>query len=614
MKFVQGPDFPTGAILYGKSGIAEAYRTGRGSFTLRAKAAIENLTKDRRAIVITEIPFQVNKAKLIERIAELVQEKKVDGISDIRDESDRDGMRIVLELRRGEQAEIILNQLYKHTNLQTSFGMILLAVVHGQPREMGLVEAIRLFIDHRIEVVRRRTAFDLARAREREHILEGYKIALDSLDAVIKLIRASASPKEARDGLVTRFKLTEKQAQAILDLQLHRLTSMERQKLLDELEEIRKRISELESILASEKKVRGVIVDELKEIRNEYGGDKDPRRTRLEDEVAEIKLEDLIQEESVAITVTHSGYLKRTPISSYRHQRRGGAGRIGAGTRGEDFVEHLFVASTHSYILVFTSAGRVYWLKVYEIPDAAANAKGKAINTLVNLQEGELVRALLPIKDLESESEFIVMATRNGTIKKTPVKDFSNPMSRGIIAMGIEKGDELVSAKLSDGNGQILLASHEGMGIRFKEGDVRPMGRPAYGVRGMSLDDGDFIIGMEVAHDERQLVLSVTENGYGKRTPLSEYRLQSRGGSGVINVKTTDRNGKVIAVMAVGEDTEIVVISQQGKIIRVGTSEIREAGRATQGVRLLRLDEGDRVAAASVIPPEEEADQPSLIQ
>ncbi len=605
MQHVPGPDFPTGGILYGKSGIAQAYASGRGAFVLRARAGTEAIGKDRKAIVVTEIPYQVNKARLIERIAELVQEKRIEGISDIRDESDRDGMRIVLELKRGEQPDLILNQLYKHTNLQTSFGMILLAVVNGQPRELGLAAAIQLFLDHRVDVVRRRTSYELRKAREREHLLEGYQIALDHLDAVIQLIRASASPREAREGLVKKFALSEKQAQAILDLQLHRLTGMERQKILDELAEIRLRIAELESILASDKKLRGVIADELKEIRKDFGGDKDPRRTEIQAEVAEIQLEDLIKEETVAITVTHSGYLKRTPISTYRLQRRGGGGRRGAGTREEDFVEHLFVSSTHSYILVFTNTGRLYWLKVYEIPDAAASAKGKAVQSLVALQQGEEVRAMLPIKDLESETEFVVMITRSGTIKKTPVKDFSNPMARGIIAMGVDKGDELVKAKLSDGKSEIFLATHEGQGIRFLESDVRPMGRTAFGVRGMKLDPGDFIVGMEVAGDPSQLVLSVTEAGYGKRTALEEYRLQSRGGSGVINVKTTARNGKVVAVMAVSEAPEVMIISQQGKIIRCGSSSIREVGRASQGVRILRLEEGDQVAAASVLPPEE---------
>ena len=613
LKHVQGPDFPTGGTIYGKTGIQQAYQTGRGSFMIRARSHVETLAKEREAIIVTEIPYQVNKARLIERIAELVQEKKIEGISDLRDESDRDGMRIVLELKRGEQAEIILNQLYKHTNLQTSFGMILLAVVNGQPRELGLADALRRFIEHRVDVVRRRTSFELARAREREHILEGYKIALDHLDAVIKLIRAAANPREAREGLVAKFTLTEKQAQAILDMQLHRLTGLERQKIVDELEEIRKRIGYLEAILGSDKKLRGVIRDELKEIRSEYGGERDERRTRIEDEARELSLEDLIQEETVALTVTHTGYLKRTAVSTYRHQRRGGSGRIGAGTRGEDFVEHLFITSTHSYILVFTQAGRVYWHKVYEIPDSAANAKGKGITNLVNFQAGEKHCALLPIRDLERADEYIVMVTRAGIIKKSAVSDFANPRAGGIIAMGIEPGDQLVQAKLSDGKSQIFLASEQGKSIRFPESDVRAMGRTAFGVRGMTLSENDRLVGMEIARHDKQLILSVTENGYGKRTHLNAYRLQSRGGSGVINIRTSERNGRVVGVMAVEEDTEIMIISQQGKMIRVGTAEIREAGRATQGVRLLRLDESDRVAAASVIPPEEKViSQPEL--
>ncbi|MGH9474189.1 MAG: DNA gyrase C-terminal beta-propeller domain-containing protein, partial [Terriglobales bacterium] len=405
--------------------------------------------------------------------------------------------------------------------------------------------------------------------------------------------------------LIASFQLSERQAQAILDLQLHRLTGMERQKILDELGEVRGRIIELESILASDKKLRNVIAEELKEIRKEYGGERDPRRTEIQDSVAEIVLEDLIKEEKVAITVTHSGYMKRTPTSTYRLQRRGGGGRRGAGTREEDFVEHLFVSSTHSYILVFTNTGRVYWLKVYEIPDAGATSKGKAINGLVALQEGEEVRAMLPIGDLESEHEFVVMVTRGGTIKKSAVKDFSNPMARGIIAMGVDGDDELVKAKLSDGKSEIFLATHEGQGIRFRETDVRGMGRTAHGVRGMTLDQNDYIIGMEVAGNPDQLILSVTAGGYAKRTALSEYRLQTRGGSGVINVKTTSRNGKVVAVMAVSEKPEVMIISQQGKIIRCGSESVREVGRASQGVRILRLDEGDQVAAASVVPAEE---------
>jgi DNA gyrase subunit A len=642
LEFVKGPDFPTGAFIHGKSGIRQAYTNGRGRFVMRAKAAIENITKERQAIVVTEIPYQVNKARLVERIAELVNNKVLDDVSDIRDESDRSGMRVVVELKRGAQPEIILNNLYKHTQMQETFSMIFLAVIHGQPKEMGLVQAIQHFIDHRVEVVRRRTSYLLMKAREREHILEGYRMALDNLDAVIKLIRASGSRQEAKDNLLAaNFKivddemvkraggrqgrLTPKQADAILDLQLYRLTRLSTEEILNELKDIRERIAEYESILASDKKLRGVIVKELEEIKKKYG---DARRTEILDEAAEIKLEDLIADEQVAVTVTHSGYLKRTPISTYRHQKRGGTGRIGMRTREEDFVENLFIASTHAYILVFTNRGRVYWLKVYEVPDVGTAGKGKAINQLVALQPGETVRAMLPVRDLEEAGKFVFFATRNGTVKKTELKDFSNVMSRGIIAIGIENEDELVAAKLTDGNQIVFLATHEGQAIRFDEADVRSMGRPAFGVRGMDLDKGDYIVGMavtpkagaapvktngkkkdgeaEAEQPEPTLILSVTENGFGKRTDVEEYRLQSRGGKGVINVKTTERNGKVVGIMLVSEASEAIVISQYGKIIRLETRDIREAGRSTQGVRLLQLEGGDKVAAAVVIPAEEQ--------
>src|SRR5438105_4263167 len=613
LKIVKGPDFPTGAYIYGRSGIRDAYTKGRGRFIMRAKAAMEDLPQGRKAVIISEIPYQVNKAKLIERIAQLVNDKVVDDISDVRDESDRQGMRIVIELKRGAEPQIILNQLYKHTQMQESFSMIFLAVVNGQPREMGLITALQHFIDHRVDVVRRRTSFLLAKARDREHILEGYKIALDAMDAVIKLIRASASRVEARDGLVAGFKLSIRQSDAILDLQLHRLTQLAKDEIISELKEVRERIAEYESILASEKKLRGVIVSEMEEIKKEYG---DARRTVIQDEAAEITLEDLIADEQVAVTVSHSGYLKRTPISTYRQQRRGGTGRRGMTTRDEDFVEQLIIASTHAYLLVFTNTGRVYWLKVYEIPDVGPAGKGKNIVNLVSLQPGETVRAILNVRDLEEEGRHVLFATRNGTVKKTALKDFSNCMARGIIAIGIEKEDELVAARLTDGQQIIFLASHEGMAIRFAEEDVRPMGRPAYGVRGMDLDKADYIVGMAVTPKERKpsgtngdmqpsLILSVTEHGYGKRTDVDEYRLQSRGGKGVINVKTTARNGKVSAILLVNEESEAMVISQFGKIIRMDTSGIREAGRSTQGVRLLSLDPGDKVAAAVVIPPEE---------
>lgn len=625
LSLVPGPDFPTGAYLYGKSGIRAAYETGRGQFTMRAKAAIERPTKEKQQIVITEIPFQVNKAKTIERIAQLVQDKKIEGISDIRDESDRDGMRIVVELKRGEQPEVILNNLYKHTQLQDTFGMIMLAIVNGQPRTLSLLEAIQLFIDHRVTVVRRRTAHDLRKAQERAHILEGFLKALQHLDAIIKLIRASQTPKEAREGLMARFEFTERQAQAILELQLQRLTALEREKVQQEHDELQKKIREYEEILASDKILKKVIVEELKQVQREYG---DLRRTEIIEEQAEIKLEDLIAVEDVVITVSHSGYMKRTPLSTYRQQQRGGKGRLGMKTREEDFVEHLFIASTHSYILVFTNIGKVHWLKVYEIPDVGAAGRGKNIVNLVNLAQKEKVAALVAVKELPEEPKdvtiegetyaaegYVVLVTRQGTIKKTRLADFSNPMSRGIIAMGIEEGDELIAAKLTSGRDTIFLASHEGMAIRFLEGDVRDMGRQAHGVYGMDLEKGDYIVGMEIV-GEKELILSVTEKGFGKRTAITEYRVQSRAGKGVINVKTTERNGKVVGALSVTEESEVMLISQQGKIARLDSSEIRECGRSTQGVRLIHLEEGDQLAAACLIKSEANGGlaQPAVIQ
>src|SRR5437763_4299988 len=507
LKIVKGPDFPTAGIIHGKSGIAQAYTNGRGRFIMRAKAGTEDIAGGRKAIVITEIPYQVNKSKLIERIADLVSDKVVDDISDIRDESSREGMRIVIELKRGAEAQIILNQLYKHTAMQESFSMIFLAVVNNQPKEMGLIQAIQHFIDHRVDVVRRRTVYLLGKARDREHILEGYKIALDNLDQVIKLIRGSGSRAEAREALLAaNFKITDKlihstgklsgrQADAILDLQLYRLTRMSTEEIFKELAEIRERIAEYESILASEKKLRNVIIKELEEVKKEYG---DERRTTITDEGVEITLEDLVADEQVAVTISHSGYLKRTAISTYRQQRRGGMGRKGMSTREEDFVEQLIIASTHAYLLIFTSAGRVYWLKVYEIPDVGPAGKGKAIASLISLQPGEQVRAIMNVRDLEEEGKYVFFATRKATVKKTPLKDFCNVQSRGIIAIGVEKDDELVTARITGGNKIVFLASHDGMAIRFEEADVRPMGRPAYSVRGMDLHEKDYIVGMAV--------------------------------------------------------------------------------------------------------------------
>jgi DNA gyrase subunit A len=637
LKHVQGPDFPTGAFLYGKSGIAQAYKTGRGRFMMRAKVATETLTKERQAIVVTEIPYQVNKSKLIERIAELINEKIIDDIGDVRDESDRDGMRIVIELKRGAQPEIILNQLYKHTQMQESFSMIFLAVLNGQPRELPLDQAIRAFIDHRVDVVQRRTVYLLRKAREREHILEGYKIALDNLDKVIKIIRGSASRAEARENLYAWGKGTEivialdrerltheergltlRQVDAILELQLYRLTQLSVDEILAELAEIRKRIAEYEEILGSEKKLRAVIVKELEDVRAKYG---DARRTQIIDESAELQLEDLIADEQVAVTVSHQGYLKRTPISIYRQQRRGGTGRMGMKTREEDFVAQLIVDSTHSFLLCFTNTGRVYWLKIYEIPDVGAAGKGKSMQSLLDLQPGENVRAILPVRDLEEEGKYVFFATQQGTVKKTPLKDFSNVMARGIIAIGIDKNDELVNARITDGSQLIFLATHLGMAIRFDECDVRSMGRPAFGVRGITLAKNDYVVGTAVTPKEHEpgafRILSVSEHGFGKRTDVEEYRLQTRGGKGVKNMAVTDRIGRVNTIQLVDDTSELMVISQFGKIIRVDTKSIRAAGRATQGVRLLTLEPDDKVAAAVIIPPDElngKDDEPTLLQ
>ena len=638
LKHVQGPDFPTGGFLYGKSGIPQAYRTGRGRFLMRARTALESLTKEKQAIIVTEIPYQVNKSKLIERIAELVTDKIVDDISDVRDESDRDGMRIVIELKRGAQPEIVLNQLYKNTQMQESFSMIFLAVLNGQPRELGLDQAIRCFIDHRIDVVQRRTVFLLKKDRAREHILEGLKIALDNLDTVIRLIRASGSRAEARENLYAWSKgkdiilnlhrerlpheekgLTLRQIDAILELQLYRLTQLSIDELLNELKQVRERIAEYESILASEVKLRAVIVKELEEVRDKYG---DARRTQIADESAELQLEDLIADEQVAVTVSHQGYLKRTPISIYRQQRRGGTGRMGMKTREEDFVAQLIVNSTHAFLLCFTNAGRVYWLKVYEIPDVGAAGKGKSMQSLLDLQPGENVRAILPVRDLEEEGKFIFFTTQKGTVKKTPLKDFSNVMARGIIAIGIDDGDELVKARITDGSQIVFLATHLGMAIRFDENDVRSMGRPAYGVRGIDLAKNDYVVGVAVTPKEHEpgeyRILAITENGFGKRTNVEMYRLQTRGGKGVKNMAVTPRIGRVSSIQLVEETSELMVISQFGKIIRIDTKTIRAAGRATQGVRLLNLEPEDKVAAAVIIPPDElngnNHDEPPLLQ
>ncbi|HEY6342202.1 MAG TPA: DNA gyrase subunit A [Bryobacteraceae bacterium] len=599
-QLVQGPDFPTGGLILGRQGIHDYFTTGRGSVKVRAKAATEKIGRDREAIIVTELPYQVNKARLIEYAAALINEKKLEGLDEPRDESDREGMRIVFPLKRGEQAEVVLNNLYKQTQLQVNFGVILLAIVNGQPRELGLIDAIKRFLDHRADVVRRRTDYLLRKAREREHLLLGFKKALDNLDAVIALIRAAGTPKEAREGLITRFEFTERQAQAIIELQLQRLTGMEQQKILEELAEIQKKIAEYAEILGSEKVLRNLIVKELKEVQKEYG---DERRTQIVEDTGEIKLEDLVRVEDVAVTVTRGGYLKRTSVDTYRRQTRGGKGRIGMSTRAEDVVEHLIIASTHAYLLIFTNKGRVYWLKIYEIPDAATVGKGKHISGLINLQADESITAFLQVREFVA-GKYIVMATKQGVIKKCELTEFDNPMSRGIIAMGLDEGDELLAARLTTGEDYIFLASHEGMACRFFEEDVRAMGRPARGVRGMELEEGDYLVGAEVVGKEG-LLLSISENGFGKRTPLEDYRLTARGRKGVINMKTTPRIGKVVAILAVKEDSELMIITKQGQVIRIDSGEIRQAGRSTQGVKLVNVEAGDQVAAASLIPDTE---------
>ena len=600
LEMVPGPDFPTGGFILGRQGIIDAYSRGRGQLKLRARAAIEKLGKEKEQIVVTEIPYQVNKSKLIEQASAAVNEKRIEGIGDIRDESDRDGMRIVFELKRGEQAEVVLNNLYKHTQLQTGFGVIMLSIVNGQPRELGLIETLKHFIDHRQDVVRRRTDFELRKAREREHLLLGFQIALQNLDELIRLIRDAKTPRDARDSLIARFAFSEKQAQAIIELQLQRLTGMEQQKILDELAEIQRRIAQYLEILGSDQVLRDVVVKELKEVQKEFG---DKRRTEIVEDTGEILLEDLVAVEDVAITVTRGGYLKRTAVDTYRRQTRGGKGRIGMGTRAEDVVEHLIVASTHSYLLIFTSRGRVYWLKAYEIPDALTVGKGKHISNLISLQPDETVKAFLSVKDFVAD-QFIVMVTAHGVIKKSELTEFDNPMSRGIIAVTLDDGDELIAARITNGKNFIFLGSHRGQAIRFAESQVRAMGRQARGVRGMDLPADDYLVGMEVV-EEDGLILSISENGFGKRTPLKDYRLTSRGVKGVINMRTTHKTGRVVAVLSVREDTDLAIVSQNGKIIRIESNTIRQAGRSTQGVKLVSLEEGDRVAAASVIPDTE---------
>ncbi|HEX5706736.1 MAG TPA: DNA gyrase subunit A [Pyrinomonadaceae bacterium] len=636
IKLVPGPDFPTGGFIYGREGIRQAYLTGRGIIQMRAKAGVDRIGRgqtERDAIIITEIPFQVNKARLIERIAELVNDKKLEGIADLRDESSRDGMRVVVELKRDAVPQIVLNKLYKLTPMQSSFGVINLAIVGGQPRVLNLKQMLEAFVEFRREVVRRRTEYDLRKARARAHILEGLNKAIDALDYIIPLIRNARSVDEARawltanfDGMSTvkswkgtpsdvtlagfitklqkvirKLEFSELQAQAILDLQLRRLSALERQKILDEYEQIIRLIAELEEILANEQSLRRVIIKELEDVRKDFG---DKRRTEIIDEGVELTIEDMIADEDVAITVTKNGYVKRTPVTTYQRQGRGGKGRSGAGTgKNDDWVEHLFIASTHHYMMIFTDDGQVYKLKVHQIPDALPSARGKALVNLINIPSARKLAGVVPVREF-SEGRYVVMVTRKGVIKKTSLAEFQNIRTNGINAVNVDDGDELLDVILTDGTKRIFIATHNGLAIRFDEEDVRPMGRAARGVRGIDLRADDYVVSVcAVSADDREKMLSVSECGYGKQTPITTYRLQSRGGKGVINMKTTEKTGKVVAVFPVEEESELMIITKQGKLIRIDSSDIRKTGRGAQGVRLIKTDGGDKVTSASLLDP-----------
>ena len=593
---IAGPDFPTGGFIVGHAGIDAAYQTGRGSLTVRGRTTIEDIGKgERQSIVIIEIPYQLNKTRLIEKIAELVRGKTLDGISDLRDESDRHGMRIVIELKRGEVPEVVLNNLYKHTPLQTTFGVIMLAIVDGRPRILGLLDIVERFIAFRHDVVRRRTEHELRKAEARAHVLEGLKIALDHLDAVIALIRGAGNPAEARDGLIERFELSRIQAQAILDMQLQRLTGLERQKVLDELAELLAVIRRLREILGSEALLMGIVVDELREVQRKYGDD---RRTEIVDDPGELRIEDLIAEENVVITVSNTGYVKRTAVTEYRGQRRGGKGRLGMRTRDGDFLTHLFVASTHAYILIFSDRGRMYWLKVHTIPDVGPSGRGKSIANLVSMEPDEKIAALLAVREWpDAEAErYVLTGTRRGMIKKTDLRAFRRPRQKGIVAVGVDEDDAVISAEICDGRGDVFLGTRQGKAIRFAEQDVRSMGRTARGVRGIRLRNGDEVVAVTVVRAGGTL-LTVTENGYGKRTGIDEYRVQSRGGVGIINIHASARNGSVVGIAYVEDEDELMLITQQGKVLRMDTTDVRPIGRATQGVRLIGIDNQDQVVS-----------------
>ena len=602
MKHIPGPDFPTGGFIHGTEPITQAYHEGKGVIQMRGKAFTETVKRTgKEQIVISEIPFMVNKGRIIEQIRDLVLQKKLEGVADLRDESDREGMRIVIELKRDGVAEIVINQLYKHTALQESFGINMLAIIDGRPKILNLKEALKAFLEHRKEVVTRRTAYDLRKAEERLHILEGYRIALDHLDAVIALIRNSQDPKVAREGLIANFGLSEIQAQAILDLRLQRLTGLERDKILQEHKETVELIVKLRGILASEKEIYHIIVEELQELKKQYG---DERRTQIVARSEEISIEDLILDEDMAVTISHEGYIKRNPVTLYRAQRRGGKGKIGTTTREEDFVEYLFVASMHSYILFFTTIGKVYWIKVHELPQASRAARGRPIVNLLNLEAAERVSAFLSLRDFV-EGRFVVFATKKGLIKKTDLMSYSNPRPSGIRAIGLEDGDEVIGVRLTDGQQELILSSLHGQSIRFREEQVRPTGRGTYGVVAMRLDEGDAVVSMEML-SRGASILTVSENGYGKRTEMDEYRLQSRGGKGIITMKTTDKTGRVVGVQQVTDDDQLMLVTNKGKIIRLRVKDIRVIGRNTQGVRLIDVEEGERVVSLARLAEQED--------
>jgi DNA gyrase subunit A len=607
MKKIKGPDFPTGSIIHGRQGIFDAYNTGRGLIKVRARAIVEKTPKGGENIIVTELPYQVNKAKLIEKIAELVREKKIEGLSDLRDESDRDGIRIVLELKRGEIPQVILNQLYKHTPMESTFGIIMLAIVNGQPKVLNLIKLLSLFLHHRRDVVTRKTRFELRKAEEKAHILEGLKIALDNLDRIITLIRKSKTPEEALNVLIKSFPLTDTQAQAILDMKLQRLTGLEREKIVQDYKDTLKEIERLNSILASPALIDNIIKNELFEIKKKYA---DPRRTEITEEAKEITIEDLITEEEMVITISHQGYIKRNPLTLYRSQRRGGKGLIGMETREEDFVEHLFLASTHDHVLFFTNLGRLYWLKVYQIPEGGRAAKGKAIVNLLQLSQGEEITAVFPVKEFKKDL-YLFMATKKGVVKKTALKAYSNPRSRGIAAIKIDQKDELIGVRLTDGEKDVILSTREGLSIRFNEKDVREMGRVAHGVRGIRLQKDDEVVSLDVL-DENTTLLTVTEKGFGKRTRSGEYRVQGRGGKGIFTIKVTPKNGRVVGVLQVTEDDEIIIIASSGKLIRTKASNISTMGRSTQGVRLIDLAEDDKVVSIARVAEKEEEESPQI--